>query len=266
MKIGLIAGNRKYPIIFSLAAKEKAPIYLSAVAFRGETTRRLAKYVDEIHWIEVGQLEALIRILKDSGIKEAVMIGQITPTRLFKKVKADSRFQQVLKGISEMNAENIFGAIAIELKKEGIELKDARLFLDKLLAQPGTITSIGLSESERQNLEFGKRIAKELAGLDIGQTIVVKNKTVVSVEGIEGTDRTILRGGRIARGNIVVVKVSKPNQDMRFDVPVIGPKTVETLKKAGGGVLAVEAGKVLILDKEHTTKLADRYGIKIVGI
>ena len=266
MKLGLIAGNRKYPIIFSKEAKAKPGVYLVAVAFNGETSRRLARYVDEIHWIEVGQLETLINVFKDRDVKEAVMIGQITPTKLFKKIKLDSKTNSILASVDQMSAETIFGKIASELQKEGIELKDARLFLDKLLVPLGTVTSTELSEAEQENIEFGRRIAKDLAGLDIGQTIVVKNKTVVAVEGIEGTDSTILRGGRIARGNVVVVKVSKPNQDMRFDVPVIGSSTIKTLKKAGGGVLAIEAGKVLILDKEKTIRLAEKYGVKIVGI
>lgn len=265
MSLGLIAGNRRYPLIFSQEARKKG-VSLIAIAFRGETSRSLGRYVDELHWIEVGQLEKLINIFKSREIKSAVMIGQITPTRLFKNIKLDKRAEKILASVNQMSAETIFSRIADELALEGIELKDARLFLDRLLVRQGPITALPANDLEVQDVEFGKEIAKSLANLNIGQTIVVKNRTVVAVEAIEGTDNTILRGGRIARGNIVVVKVSKPNQDMRFDVPVIGPKTIKVLKRAGGGVIALESGRVIILEKEKTIRLAERYGIKIVGI
>lgn len=265
MWLGLIAGNGQYPIVFAKEAS-KHGVSLFAVAFRGETSRRLRYYVDKIHWINVGQLEKLIRIFKSNGIKSSVMIGQITPTRLFRGMRLDKRAEKILYDVSQMSAETIFGRIADELAQEGIELKDARLFLDNLLARYGKINSLVPNDLEMQDINFGKEIAKGLASFNIGQTIVVKNRTVVAVEGIEGTDSTIIRGGRIARGNIVVIKVSKPNQDMRFDVPIVGPRTIKVLKKAGGGVLALESDRVIILEKGKCIRLADRFGIKMVGI
>lgn len=265
MHLGLIAGNRKYPILFAQEAKKEG-VYLVAVAFKGETSHRLKRYVDEIQWVEVGQLEELINFFKLKGVKSAVMIGQITPTRLFKRIKLDKRAQKILSSVNQMSAETIFSRIADELSLEGIELKDARLFLDNLLARYGQINSLVPNDLEMQDINFGKEVAKGLASFNIGQTIIVKNKTIVAVEGIEGTDNTIIRGGRIARGNIVVVKVSKPGQDMRFDVPIVGPRTIKVLKKAGGGVLALESDRVIILEKEKTIRLAERWGVKIVGI
>lgn len=265
MRLGLIAGNRQYPIIFAKEAKRQG-VSLVAVAFRGETNPRLRHYVDELHWVSVGQLEELIRIFKSAGVRSAVMIGQITPTRLFKKIRLDKRAEKILSSVNQMSAETIFSRIADELVQEEIELKDARLFLDDLLARYGQINSLVPNDLEMQDINFGKEVAKGLASFNIGQTIIVKNKTIVAVEGIEGTDNTIIRGGRIARGNIVVVKVSKPGQDMRFDVPIVGPRTIRVLKKVGGGVLALESDRVIILEKEKTIRLADRYGIKIVGI
>jgi len=265
-KIGLIAGNRNYPIIFACEAKDQEGVCLVAIAFKGETKPALRKYVDSISWIEVGELQKMINVFKQQGVKEAVMIGQISPTRLFKKVKSDERFQRLLEGLGELNAETIFAALAKELEKEGIKLKDARLYLDKLLAPLGLLTKEGLTVAEKRNVVFGKEIAKYLADKNIGQSVVVKNGTVVAVEAIGGTDLIIRQGGKIARGNIIVVKVSKPDQDMRFDVPIIGPRTVKVLNQAGGGVLALEAGRVLILDKEKAVQLANKYGIKIVGI
>lgn len=264
-RLGLIAGNRLYPILFAEEAKRQG-VYLVAVAFKGETSRLLGRYVDEIYWVGVGELDKLIDIFKSKEITSAVMIGQVTPTRLFKKEKLDKRALKILSSVNQMSAETIFSKIADELEQEGIKLKDARLFLEKILATHGPINSLIPNDLEMHDINFGKEIAKQLANTNIGQTIVVKNRTVAAVEAIEGTDNTIMRGGRIARGNVVVVKVSKPNQDMRFDVPVIGPKTVKILKRAGRGILAVEAGRVLILEKEKTIKLADKYGIKIIGI
>lgn len=265
MRLGLIAGNRQYPIIFAQEAKRQG-VELVAVAFKGETTSKLKYYVDEIYWIEVGQLEKLINVFKSSGIKSAVMIGQITPARLFKRISLDKRAQKILISVNQMSAETIFSRIADELGSEGIELKDARLFLDRLLVQHGHITTFPPNDLELQDINFGKDIIKNIANQNIGQTVVVKNRTVVAVEAIEGTDSTILRGGKIARGGIVVIKVSKPNQDMRFDVPIVGPRTIKALKRAGGGVLALESGRVIILEKEKTIRLAERCGIKIVGI
>lgn len=264
-RLGLIAGNRQYPIVFAQEAKRQG-VELVAAAFKGETSPRLKCYVDEIHWVKVGQLEELIRIFKKSGIKSAVMIGQITPGRLFKRMRLDKRAQKILSSVNQMSAETIFKRIADELDGEGIELKDARLFLDRLLVQHGQITSLPPNDLELQDINFGRDIIKNIANQNVGQTVVVKNKTVVAVEAIEGTDSTISRGGRIARGNIVVIKVSKPNQDMRFDVPIVGPRTIRVLKRAGGGVLALESGRVIILEKEKTVRMAEKCGIKIVGI
>ena len=265
MRLGLIAGNRQYPVIFAQEAKKKG-VYLVAAAFRGETRPCLKRYVDEIQWVTVGQLDRLIDIFKSARVTEAVMIGQISPRRLFRKMNLDKRAREIFADIGQMSAETIFGRIAAELAKEGIVLKDARIFLFEILAGLGPITRLAPDDLETADVNFGRDIVKGLGSLNIGQTVVIKNKTVVAVEAIAGTDYTISRGGRIGRGNITVVKMSKPGQDMRFDVPVVGPGTIKVLNRAGGGVLALEAGRVIILEKEKTIKLAEKYGIKIIGI
>jgi len=265
MRLGLIAGNRQYPIIFAREAKKEG-VYLVATAFRGETRPCLRRYVDELQWVTVGQLDKMIEVFRSAGITEAVMVGQISPKRLFRKMKLDKRAQKILADIGQMSAETIFSRIAEELAREGIVLKDARIFMGKTLAELGSITLSGPSDLEMEDINFGKDIVRGLGNLNIGQTVVIKNKTVVAVEAIAGTDYTIRRGGRIGRGNTVVIKMSKPGQDMRFDVPVVGPGTIKVLNRAGGGVLALEAGRVIILDKSKTIQLAEKYGIKIIGI
>lgn len=265
MKLGLIAGNRKYPLIFAYEAKKRG-VELIVVGFYGETALKIRSYADKLYWVRVGELEKLMQIFKREGVSEAVMAGQITPSRLFKKITADSLTQRILNSIEVINAQSIFSRIADELESAGIILKDARLFMDEYIAERGIISGGDIDGREKKDLELGLKIAKEIAGLGIGQTVVVKSGVVVAVEAMEGTDSTVRRGGRIGKGNVVVVKVARPDQDMRFDVPVAGPRTVQVLADAGGGILGLEAGKVIILEKEKVMRLCKKKGVRLIGL
>jgi len=265
-KIGLIAGNRRFPIIFSEAAK-KMNYYIVAVAIRGDTSYKLRKYVDKIYWISLNEFRKLSEIFKNEGITKIVMVGQISPHRLFsKEIDKDEELKNILNAIKDKKADTIFGAIAERLKGLGFELIDSTTFIEDLLPQKGTLTRREPTFSEWEDIYFGLDLAKEIAYLDIGQTVAVKNKAIVAVEALEGTDKLIRRAGQITPGGLAVVKVSKPNQDMRFDIPVVGLNTVKNIIKAKVNCLAIEAGKTIFLDKEASIALADKKGISMVAV
>lgn len=265
-KIGLIAGNGNFPLVFTKEAKNFGVKEIVAVAFQNETSPKIEKYADCVTWIKIGELNKLIKAFQSKNITKAVMAGQITPTSMFKNMKFDLRMIALLAKIKNRKADTIFGAIAQELKKEGIVLDDSTKYLRSLLAQEGLLTKKKPSAQEMKNIEFGKKIAKEIGRLDIGQTVVIKEKAILAVEAFEGTNETIERGGRLGKQDVIVVKMSKPNQDMRFDVPVIGEKTLETLIKAKAKVLAIEADKTLVLDKEKVINLANKHSLTIIAI
>jgi len=233
-------------------------------AFEGETDPALAAQVDEIEWLRVGQLGKMIKVFTSRKIAHAIMAGQIAPGNLF-NLRPDVKALLLLARLKERNAESIFGAIGDELAKAGVQLLSATSYMDGHLATKGVFAGPRLSRREEEDVEFGKRIAKEISRLDIGQTVVVKGGTVLAVEGFDGTNATILRGGELGKKDSVMVKVSKPNQDLRFDVPVIGPKTLEVAAQARLRVIAVEAGLTIVVDRETVADMAARHKISVVG-
>jgi hypothetical protein len=264
-RIGLIAGNGKFPLIFAKAARERN-ISIAAVAVKEETNPELEKYVDSIYWIGVGELGRLLKILRQQRVKKMVMAGQIKPGHLFSNdVFMDNMLKTFLKRVKDKKADSLLGEIARYLKRMGIKLLDSTTFIAHLLVDRGVLTKKSPSPHQLQDIKFGRQIAKAIADADIGQTVVVKDKAVLAVEAIEGTDAAIKRGATLGRGGVVVVKTSKPRQDMRFDVPVVGRGTVQTLVDSGGGVVALEAKKVLFLEQGQALKLADTHQICIVG-
>ncbi|MFA5145539.1 MAG: UDP-2,3-diacylglucosamine diphosphatase LpxI [Candidatus Omnitrophota bacterium] len=265
-KIGLIAGNRKFPFIVSEAARKKG-FYVVAVAVKGDTCRSLKKFVDKIYWIGLGEFRRMFEIFKAEGVTRVIMAGQISPYKVFsKELGKDEELKQLLAGIKDKKADTIFGAIADKLKEYGLELLDSTVFIRDSLPQKGTLTRREPDPAEWEDVYFGRDLAKEIASLDIGQTVAVKYKTIVAVEALEGTDNLIRRAGKIARGGITVVKVSKPRQDMRFDIPVVGLNTIKNLIKAGARCLAIEADKTLFIDKKKSLGLADKRGLSVVAL
>lgn len=264
--IGIIAGNGLYPEIFVRAARRcDQRIRLVAAAFKGETKEGLADQVDALKWFRVGQLGKVIRFFRKEGATEAIMVGQIAPRNLF-DLWPDLRTLKVLHSVKERNAESLFGAIAGELEKDGITLLPALTFLEDEVAGEGHLYGPAPDERGWEDIRFGRKIVKQTSALDIGQSIVVRRGTVLAVEAFEGTDECIRRGGQLGKGtDVTLVKVSKPNQDMRFDVPVIGPQTIETCHQAGVRTIAVEAGHTLILGRDELAARCRDCKITLVG-
>jgi DUF1009 family protein len=265
--IGLIAGNGAFPLVFAQAARVKG-VKVFAVAVRGDTNPKLKSLVDDITWVDVGAFRKMVEFFKSKGISEAVMAGQITPKRLFDKtIKWDEELCGLLENITNKKAQTIFSAIADLLEKESIHLIDSTIFLStKDLPSKGVLTARLPSDKERADVIFGFDIAKRIADLDIGQTVVIKNKCIVAVEAFEGTNSAIMRAGRLVGAGTVVVKVSRPKQDMRFDVPVVGPKTIKLMNSVKASTLAIEAGKTVVVESTETITLADRYNIAIAAV
>jgi len=261
----LIAGNGTYPFLIARGARAAGVQKIVVAAFEGETNPDLAHEVDEMIWMRVGQVGKLLSAARKSGIGHGIMAGQIAPKNLF-DLRPDLKTLMLLATLKERNAESLFSTLARELEKAGVRLLPATTFLEESLVTPGWIAGPKLRKRDLETIEFGHRIAKEVSRLDIGQTVIVKNGTVLAVEGFEGTDETIKRGGLLGRGEACMVKVSKPNHDMRFDVPVIGSKTLETAAAAGISIIALEAGCTLLLEKEKLLSLAERLGITLWGV
>ena len=265
-KIGLIAGNRKFPLLFSEQARKKGA-YIVAVAIRGDTSLKLKKLVDKIYWLNLSEFSKMFEIFKKEGVRKVIMAGQISPWRLFSKdIAKDPLLCKMLNDIKDKKADTIFGSIAGKLEEHGMELGDSTSFLEGYLPKKGILTKCQPDFEAWEDVYFGLILAKQIAYLDIGQTVAVKHKAIVAVEALEGTDRLIKRAGRVAGKGIIIVKVSKPKQDMRFDIPVIGLLTVKNLIKAGARCLAFEAGKTLFIDKEKSLKLADKKGLVIAAV
>jgi DUF1009 family protein len=265
--LGIIAGNRTLPLLFAQQARSLGVKRLVAAAFEGETDTALTPLVDEIVWLKVGQLSKLISVFTDRGIKQCVMVGQIAPKNLY-DVRPDLRAMGLLLRLKEKNAHTIFGGIADELKKDGVELTDALPWLKPLMPANGFQLGPKLSAEQKADVDFGFNIAKEISRLEIGQTVVVKNGTILAVEGFEGTDKCLARGGELAgkNGGAVAVKVAKVNHDMRFDIPCIGAQTLETCATSGISVLALEAGKTLLLERDICEKFAVKNKISLTTI
>ncbi|MGI9087551.1 MAG: LpxI family protein [Chthoniobacterales bacterium] len=261
---GLIAGSGVYPRLLAESARRAGVKKIVAVAFIDETDAKLAECVDQIEWMRVGQLARMLSFFGKAGVKHAIMAGQIAPKNLF-DLRPDWKALLLLARLKRRNAETIFGAIADELARGGVELLPATTFLEDLLAPNELIAGHELSRRENEDVAFGLEIAREISRLDIGQTVIVKNGTVLAVEAFEGTNEAVKRGGALARKGAVLVKVAKPNQDLRFDVPVIGTETVRVAAAANVRVIALEAGRVLLLERDGIKEAAARAGLSIVG-
>jgi UDP-2,3-diacylglucosamine hydrolase len=262
--LGIIAGNRTLPLIVAREARAAGVERLVAVAFENETDPQLASLVDEIVWLKVGQLSKLISAFSERGVRHCVMAGQIAPKNLY-DIRPDLRAMGMLLKLKEKNAHTIFGAIAGELKKDGVELIAATPWLKPLMPGPGFHRGPKLSTEQKADVAFGLRIAKEMSRLEIGQAVVVKNGTVLAVEAFEGTDICIARGGQLAGkdGGAVAVKVAKENHDLRFDIPCIGMQTLETCATAKIAVLAIEPEKTLLLEREAIEEFLQRHKIAL---
>ncbi len=264
-RIGIIAGNGTYPFVFARAARAAGVEFLAAAAFTGETDPALEDEVDRLQWLRVGQLGKLIKFFKAAGVAHAAMTGQIAPNNLF-DLRPDLRTLVLLGKLKRRNAESIFGAIGDELAGEGIELLPATTFLDDLLPGPGHVCGPKPGKRAHADAEFGFGIAKEVSRMDIGQTVVVKKGTVLAVEAFEGTNAAVTRGGELGKGGATMVKVSKPAQDFRFDVPVVGPETVRAAAEAGISLIVVEAGRTLLLERDAIEELCGKHGISLVAV
>jgi DUF1009 family protein len=265
MKYGLIAGNGKFPFLVVKGAR-RAGASLSVVAIKEETDREIEKIADRVLWVSIGQLGKMISFFRREGVEKAIMAGQVKHVQIFSGALPDLRMLKMLLGLKQRNTDSLIGAIAAELKKDNIELIDSTFFVQDQLAPEAVLTKRKPDKTELGNIEYGVQIANEIARLDLGQTIVVRAKACVAIEAMEGTDAVISRAGDLARGKLTVVKVAKPNQDMRFDVPVVGVPTVETMIAAGASCLCVTAGKTLVFDREEMISLADKHKISVIGV
>lgn len=264
-RIGLIAGNGRFPIIFADNAR-KLGYHVSAVAHEGETEPELADHVDRIHWIKIGQINKLIKAFKEDGVHQAVMLGGIKKTHVFTTVRPDFRTLALATRLALWKDDDILREFAKELEREGIVICESTFGLEGILVEEGTLTARAPSEKEWEDIRYGWEVAHDIGRLDIGQCVVIKDRVVVAVEAVEGTDGAIKRGGDLAKGGAVVVKRSKPQQDLRFDLPAVGPRTIEVMASVKASVLAIEAGRTILLDREIMLEKAKSARIAIVGI
>ena len=262
-KIGLIAGSGQFPLLFSKTAAEKGYALFTA-AYVNEADPELAQWSKEIQWLHLGQVKRLIRFFKRNAVRRAVMLGAVRKTRLFTDVKPDMKAIAIIAGMRHTHDDAIMCAFADALEKEDIKVEPSTFLLPELLAQKGVWTRRKPTRSEKKDIATGFSIAREIGRLDIGQSVVVGGGSTLAVEAIDGTDATIERGGRLGNGEAVLVKVCKPNQDFRFDVPSVGLKTVETMIRSRVRVLAIEAQRTLVFDRPEMIQLADTNGIAIV--
>ena len=263
--IGLIAGNGSFPLLLAQEAKRRGDKVI-AVALKEEADASLAQHADELTWVSIGQLGKIIAFLKDHGVTHAVMAGQVKHAQLFRHIVPDLRAAKLLTQVLNKKAESVLSKVIQEFEGEGIHFLPSTTYLEHWLCGPGLLTRRPLSASEEADIAFGVPLARELADHDIGQTLVVKDKTVVAVEAMEGTDTCIRRAGEIAGKGCVVIKVARPRQDLRFDVPVVGPRTLGSLKEAGAKVMALEAGRTLLLDKDNLLKEANAAQLSLTGL
>ncbi|MBI5190003.1 MAG: UDP-2,3-diacylglucosamine diphosphatase LpxI [Nitrospirae bacterium] len=266
-KLGIIAGNGKFPLILAENAARRG-VTVVAVALSEETEKSIENVASKVHWLSITQLGGLIKAFKADGVTKAVMAGQVVKRRMYTSdlLKLDLTAARLWASLPDRRGDTILRAVADELAKNGIELLDSTTFMEDYLAVHGVMTKRRPSKEEQADVEFGFRMAKVIAEYDIGQSVVVKGLSVVAVEAVEGTDNCIRRAGELGKGGIVVVKVSRKGHDMRFDVPVVGMRTLDTLKESGAKVLAVEAGKTLMLEKDEFLAGADAAGICVVGV
>lgn len=264
MKIGLIAGSGQFPLIFSRIARSKG-FSVYAAALLNEADPALADHVEMLEWINLGQVKKIFRFFKKYHITEAVMMGAIIKTRMFYDVKPDMKAISIVAGMRHTHDDGLLRAFAAAFEKEGIRIRSSTFLLPELLAPEGCWTKRTPTRSEKADIDLGWHLAKEIGRLDIGQCLVVGGGSVLAVEAIDGTDATIRRGGALGEGTAIVVKVCKPNQDDRFDIPATGVQTIRTMKEAGAGVLVIEAGRTVVFDRDEMIALADGFGMTVVA-
>jgi UDP-2,3-diacylglucosamine hydrolase len=260
---GLIAGNGDFPFLVLEGARSRG-IDMAVIAIREEASPSLERIAKRLHWVSLGELSRTIELLHQEGVKRAVMAGQVKHNKIFSAIRPDWRLAKLLFSLPKKNTDSLIGAVARVLEDEGIELVDSTKFLGPLLPSPGVLTRRAPDESEAADIAYGRDVAQRIAALDLGQTVVVRELACVAVEAMEGTDETIDRAARITGGQrVVVVKVSKPQQDMRFDVPVVGLKTIEVMRRSHATALAIDAARTLLFDRDNLIRTADEAGIAI---
>jgi DUF1009 family protein len=264
-RVGLIAGSGRFPVLFAETARRRG-VEVYAVAHRGETDPELERVVAGITWIHPGELEAMIQALKAAGVRRTVMVGGIAKPKLFREFRPDARTIALLGRIGKLRDDLVLRAVAAELESEGIAVVESTVYLRDIVPAPGVLGAREPSAEEWRDIRFGFRAAKVIGQFDIGQSVVVRSGAVIAVEGIEGTDATIRRAGELGNGDVVLVKVCKPTQDTRFDLPAVGPATVAALAQVQGRALAIEAGRTVVLDRADMIALADRAGIAVVAV
>ena len=264
-KIGIIAGGGQFPLLFAQAVRRHG-LKVYAAAHQGETDETLADQVDALQWVRLGQLGKIIDFFKKEGVIKTVFIGSITKTNIFRDVRPDLKGLGLWNKIDIKQDDSILRAIAERLAKDGIEVVASTSYVPELLFPQGILTRKKLTKEQKNDIVFGWKIARAMGGLDIGQCVVVRNQTVLAVEAIEGTDAAIRRGGTLGKEKAVVVKLKKPNQDLRFDLPAVGEKTIVSMLEVKAAVLAVEAGYALFFDRESVIQAADAAGLVVVGV
>ena len=260
---GLIAGNGRFPFLVLEGARSQG-IEMAVIAIKEEAAPELESQTKKLHWVSLGELSKTIDLLHQEGVTRAVMAGQVKHTKIFSAIRPDWKLAKLLFALPRKNTDALIGAVAKVLEDEGIRLVDSTLFLKPLVPEAGVLTRRAPDEKEAADIEYGLGVARQIAGMDIGQTVVISDKACVAVEAMEGTDETISRAARLTDGKkLVVVKASKPKQDMRFDVPVVGLPTIQQMRDSGATALAVDAGRTLFFDREKLIELANQAGIAI---
>jgi len=260
---GLIAGNGRFPFLVLEGARSQG-IEMAVIALKEEASLELEKLAKRVHWVSLGELSKTIDLMHQEGVKQAVMAGQVKHNKIFSAIRPDWKLAKLLFSLPRKNTDSLIGAVARVLEEEGIQLVDSTLFLKPLVAGAGVLTRRAPNDREAEDLAYGLSVARQIASMDIGQTVVIADRACVAVEAMEGTDETIARAARITGGRpLVVVKVSKPGQDMRFDVPVVGLPTIEQMRGSGATALAVDAGRTLLFDRAKLIESADAAGIAI---
>ncbi len=262
--LGLIAGNGEFPLLVLDEARRRG-FEVVALAIKGEADSRIEDRGATVHWIGLGEVSRCIKLFKKAGVSRAIMVGQVRHKKIFRFLRPDPGLLRVLSRMKSRNTDAILGAVADVLAEEGIRLLDSTSLLRPLVATEGVLGKRKPSSEEKKDIAFGLRVAREMARLDIGQTVVVRGGAVVAVEAMEGTDETIRRAGGIVSGGLTVAKVARPSQDMRFDVPVVGPRTIEVMAQAGCAVLVLQAEKSLLLERETLIEKANHAKIVVVG-
>jgi DUF1009 family protein len=263
---GLIAGNGRFPFLVLEGARSQG-IEMAVIAIKEEASPEIERVAKRLHWVSLGELSRTIDLLHQEGVSQAVMAGQVKHNKIFSSIRPDWKLAKLLFSLPRKNTDALIGAVARVLEEDGIRLVDSTIFLKPLLPEPGVLTRRAPNEHEAEDIAYGLGIARHIAGMDIGQTVVIADRACIAVEAMEGTDETIARGARIAPGRpLVIVKVSKPGQDMRFDVPIVGLATIEQMKSAGATALALDAGRTLLFDRAQLIERADAAGIAIQAV